>query len=148
MDGRNKTDSTSKMSPVVTTYDVESKMIVLRGQPVLIDTDVAELYGVETKRVNEAVKNNQRKFPVGYLFVLDKMETKEVVENFDRLKKLKFSTVTPTAFTERGLYMLATILKGDQAICTSLAIIDTFVRVRELARMMESLQSKHKVIRK
>ena len=121
--------------------EVEKKIITLRNQQVILDSDVADLYGVETKRVNEAVKNNQRKFPVGYLFVLDKMETKEVVENFDRLKKLKFSTVTPTAFTERGLYMLATILKGDQAICTSLAIIDTFVRVRELARTMESLQS-------
>lgn len=140
MDGKDKTDSTSKASPVVTTNDVESKMIVLRGQLVLIDADVAELYGVETKRVNEAVKNNQKKFPDGYLFVLDKMETKEVVENFDHLKKLMFSAVTPTAFTERGLYMLATILKGDRAISTTLAIIDTFVQVRELARTMEALQ--------
>ena len=68
------------------------------------------------------------------------METKEVVENFDHLKKLMFSAVTPTAFTERGLYMLATILKGDRAISTTLAIIDTFVQVRELARTMEALQ--------
>jgi len=81
----------------------------LRNQPVLIDADVAELYGVETKRVNEAVKNNPRKFPYGYLFELDKYEKTEVVEKFDHLKKLKFSKVQPTAFTERGLYMLATI---------------------------------------
>lgn len=85
----------------VTTKDVEERMIMLRNQPVLIDADVAELYGVETKRVNEAVKNNPRKFPYGYLFELDKYEKAEVVEKFDHLKKLKFSKVSPTAFTER-----------------------------------------------
>lgn len=124
----------------VTTKDVEQRMIVLRKQPVLLDTDVAELYGVETKRVNEAVRNNPKKFPSGYIFELDKYEKIEVVENFDHLKKLKFSSVSPTAFTERGLYMLATILKSEQALNTTLAIVDTFVRVRELARTMEALQ--------
>lgn len=124
----------------VTTKDVEQRMIVLRKQPVLLDTDVAELYGVETKRVNEAVRNNPKKFPSGYIFELDKYEKIEVVENFDHLKKLKFSSVSPTAFTERGLYMLATILKSEQAVNTTLAIVDTFVRVRELARTMEALQ--------
>ena len=125
----------------VTTQDVEARMIVLRNQPVLIDADVAELYGVETKRVNEAVKNNPQKFPYGYLFELDKYEKKEVVENFDHLNMLKFSKVSPTAFTERGLYMLATILKSDRAISTTIAIVDTFVQVRQLARTMESLQN-------
>lgn len=124
----------------VTTKDVEQRMIVLRKQPVLLDTDVAELYGVETKRVNEAVRNNPKKFPSSYIFELDKYEKIEVVENFDHLKKLKFSSVSPTAFTERGLYMLATILKSEQAVNTTLAIVDTFVRVRELARTMEALQ--------
>ena len=125
----------------VTTQDVEARMIMLRNQPVLIDADVAALYGVDTKRVNEAVKNNPQKFPYGYLFELDKYEKKEVVENFDHLNNLKYSKVAPTAFTERGLYMLATILKGDRAISTTLAIIDTFVQVRELARTMEALQN-------
>lgn len=97
----------------ITKQDVESRMIMLRKQPVLMDADVAVLYGVETKRVNEAVKNNPNKFPYGYLFELDKYEKAEVVEKFDHLKKLKFSAVAPTAFTERGLYMLATILKGE-----------------------------------
>jgi len=125
----------------ITTEDVEERMIVLRKQPVLIDADVAELYGVETKRVNEAVKNNPRKFPYGYLFELDKYEKAEVVEKFGHLKKLKFSKVAPTAFTERGLYMLATILKGERAEKTTLAIVDSFVQVRELARTMEALQN-------
>ena len=124
----------------VTTKDVEARMIVLRKQHVLVDADVADLYGVETKRINEAVRNNPLKFPYGYIFELDKYEKNEVVENFDHLKRLKFSKVSPTAFTERGLYMLATILKSDRAINTTLAIIDTFVQARELARTMEALQ--------
>lgn len=125
----------------ITTKDVESRMIVLRKQYVLLDADVAELYGVETKRVNEAVRNNPDKFPSGYLFELDRNEKDDLVENFDRLKQLKFSTVNPTAFTERGLYMLATILKSVRAVNTTLAIVDTFVRTRELARTMVQLQN-------
>ena len=127
--------------PTITPQDVEARMIVLRKQPVLLDRDVAELYGVQTKEVNQAVRNNPRKFPYGYLFELDRYEKDEVVKNFDRLNSLKFSTVSPTAFTERGLYMLATILKGERAEKTTLAIIDTFVQVRELARTMEALQT-------
>lgn len=125
----------------VTPADVEAKMITLRNQPVLIDADVAALYGVDTKAVNQAVRNNPMKFPYGYIFELDKFEKTEVVKNFDHLKNLKFSKVQPTAFTERGLYMLATILKGERAVNTTLAIIDTFVQVRELARTMEALQT-------
>lgn len=124
----------------VTTHDVEERMIILRKQPVLIDADVADLYGVETKRINEAVRNNPKKFPCGYIFELDRFEKKEVVEKIVHLNKLKFSKVLPVAFTERGLYMLATILKSERAIDTTLAIVDTFVRVREMARTMEALQ--------
>lgn len=130
-----------KILPNVTSEDVEERVLVLRNQRVLIDSDVAELYGIETKRVNEAVRNNLEKFPYGYIFVLDKYEKQEVVENFDHLNKLKFSKVQPTAFTERGLYMLATILKSERAISTTLAIVDTFVQVREMARTMEALQT-------
>ena len=129
------------LMPTITTQDVEARMIMLRNQPVLIDADVAELYGVKTKEINQAVRNNPRKFPYGYLFELDKYEKAEVVKNFDRLNNLKFSTVAPTAFTERGLYMLATILKGERAEKTTLAIVETFVQVRELARTMEALQN-------
>ena len=144
MDKKNKKEvertSSGAIVPV-TTHDVESRMIVLRNQPVLIDADVADLYGVQTKEVNQAVKNNPKKFPYGYIFELDKYEKEELVKNFDRLNNLKFSSVHPTAFTERGLYMLATILKGDRAISTTLAIVDTFVQVRQLARTMEALQN-------
>lgn len=126
------------MNDVVKYEEVKDRIIVLRGEPVLLDADVAQLYGVETKRVNEAVKNNPDKFPEGFLFLLSKEEKSEVVENFDHLQKLKFSPVTPTAFTERGLYMLATILKSPRATQTTLAIIETFVQIRELARTMQS----------
>ena len=74
-----------------------------------MDCDVAELYGVETKDINKAVKNNPEKFPEGYIFVLDINEKKELVENFHRFENQKHSTVFPKAFTEKGLYMLATI---------------------------------------
>ena len=107
----------------VTAKDVESRMIVLRKQLVLIDADVADLYGVQTKEVNQAVRNNPGKFPYGYCFILDKYEKSEVVKNFDHLNKLKFSKVQPIAFTERGLYMLATILKSERAVSTTIAII-------------------------
>lgn len=125
---------------MVTTADVEQRMIMLRNQPVLIDADVATLYGVQTKEINQALRNNPQKFPPGYVFQLEKNEKDEVVKNFDHLNGLKFSSFAPTAFTERGLYMLATILKSEQSVNTTLAIVDTFVQVRELARTMESLQ--------
>lgn len=125
---------------IISQKDVQDRIIVLRGQHVLLDRDVAALYGVETRRVNEAVKNNPGKFPEGYLFSLSEREKEEVVENFDHLKVIKFSPVTPTAFTERGLYMLATILKSKRAEKTTIAIINTFVQVREITRTMEDLQ--------
>lgn len=123
-------------------YDqVQGKIIEVRNQKVIIDSDVAELYGVETKRVNEAVKNNTDKFPDGYLIELDNEEKTQLVENFDQFNKLKHSTVTPKAFTEKGLYMLATILKSPIATETTLAIIDTYAKVRELGRVMNQVQS-------
>lgn len=125
---------------IITTKDVEERIILLRNQRVLMDCDVAELYGVQTKEVNQAVRNNPQKFPYGYIFILDKYEKEEVVKKFDHFNKLKFSKVQPTAFTERGLYMLATILKSERAANTAIAIVDTFAQVRELARTMEALQ--------
>lgn len=123
---------------IITTEDVQELTIVLHGQQVLLDRDVAALYGVQTKEINQAVKNNPDKFPEGYLISLNDSEKNELVKNFDRFESMKHSTAHPTAFTERGLYMLATILKSKQAVKTSIAIIDTFTRVREMARAMEA----------
>ena len=126
----------------ITDHDVESRLVNLRGQAVLLDRDVAELYGVETKRVNEAVRNNPNKFPDGYLIKLTLEEKNELVENFDRKSIVSSkSRYEPKAFTERGLYMLATILKSNRATETTIAIIDTFVMIRRMARTMEQLQN-------
>ena len=135
----NKTNLFSKgMSNIVKYEQVKDKIIVIRGQQVILDSDVAALYGVETKRVNEAVKNNPDKFPNGYLFLLNNQEVADL--------KSKISTASwggrrnaPTAFTESGLYMLATILKSERATQTTIAIIDTFVQLRELARTMQAV---------
>ena len=112
----------------------ENKIIFIREQRVILDRDVAELYGVETRRINEALKNNPDKFPDGYVITLNIKEKDELVENFDRFKTLKHSTVEPHAFTEKGLYMLATILKSPLATEVTIAIIETFSKVREVSR--------------
>ena len=128
----------------VTSKDVESRIVIVRGQHVLLDRDVAELYGVETKRINEAVKNNPEKFPPRCIIYLDEEESAVLRSKFSTIEpsqgKGHYSKYNFKAFTERGLYMLATILKSPRATQTTLAIIDTFVEVREMARTMEALQ--------
>lgn len=114
--------------------EVKELIIELRGEKVLIDRDVATLYGVETKRVNEAVRNNQDKFPPDYMFSLQVSEKQQLVENFDRFRTLKHSPVEPKAFTEKGLYMLGTILRSPKAVATTFAIIESFFKLRELVR--------------
>lgn len=116
---------------------VNNRIIVVRGKQVIIDRDVAELYGVETKRVNEALRNNPDKFPDDFVFTLQPAEKQEVVENFDHLRGLKYSPVEPHAFTKQGLYMLATILKSPIATETTIAIIRTFAKLRVLSRKIQ-----------
>ena len=116
--------------------EVEKKIITLRNQQVILDADVAELYGVETKQINKAVKNNPEKFPEGYIFELLETERNELVKNFHRFEKQKHSSVFPKAFTEKGLYMLATILKSPQAVITTLAIVEAYAKLKELSRVI------------
>ncbi len=126
----------------ITQDRVKSKIIKLRDHNVLLDSDVAELYGVDTKRINEAVKRNSEKFPKGYLLNLTSDEWVGLKSQIVISMKSQIATSIgkggktklPTAFTERGLYMLATILKSPQAIQTTIAIIDTFAQVKELAQ--------------
>ncbi|MEI7677233.1 MAG: ORF6N domain-containing protein [Bacteroidales bacterium] len=120
---------------------VEEKVITIRDEKVILDSDVAVLYGVETRDINKAVKNNPDKFPDGYIFELIQSEKTEVVENFHHLQKLKFSPVLPKAFTEKGLYMLATILKSDKATQTTIAIVEAFAKIRELSRAVVQLSN-------
>lgn len=129
------------MNELINFHDVEKRVIQLRGKDVLLDYAVAELYGVETKRVNEAVKNNPEKFPQGYVFEVSKAEMAGfAVENFDRKTENK-ARFLPKAFTEKGLYMLATILKSQQATQTTIAIIEAFAKMRELSRTIGEIAS-------
>lgn len=118
---------------------IENKIIILQGKQVILDSDVAELYGVETKHINQAVRNNPEKFPDGYIVSLTQNEKDEVVKIFDHLTNLKFSPALPKAFSEKGLYMLATILKSPIATETTIAIVETFAKVRELSRTISQL---------
>lgn len=132
-------NNNAKNIKIITYHDVKNKVIELRKNKVILDLDVAQLYQVETKRINEAVKNNPDKFPTNYIMEISKDEKKELVENFDRFKMLKHSTTVPKAFTEQGLYMLATILKSSIATQTTLLIIDTFTKFREIKHIVAQL---------
>ena len=123
---------------IVKFNSVEEKVITLRGIPVILDSDVAELYGVETKEINQAVKNNPDKFAEGYIFQLDNKEFISLRSKFLTTNLAK-TRVLPKAFPEKGLYMLATILKSQRATLTTIAIVETFAKIRELSRMVVQL---------
>lgn len=155
------------MSDILKLSNIENKIIEIRDQQVILDFDVAELYGVVTKRVNEAIKNNPEKFPKGYIFELTKQEWRQirvaqnhsnnsdtdnysdVVENFDQFKNRKHSYVVPKALTEKGLYMLATILKSEKATETTIGIIETFTKLRAFTRTVsEMVETKEEKVQK
>ena len=143
---------------------IESFIVELRSQKVILDSDIAKIYGVETRDINKAVKNNSDKFPQGYIFEISKKELENLRWNISTAKisnlRWKYSTakisnlrtknssaklslsktrVLPKAFTEKGLYMLATILKSAQATKATLQIIETFAKVREFSKVAKSL---------
>ena len=115
--------------------EVENKIITLRDQQVILDSDVAELYGVQTKEINQAVRNNPEKFPQGYIFQLENQEFKDLRSKFLTTKYQKTRQL-PKAFTEKGLYMLATILKSPQAVETTIAIVEAYAKMKELSRVI------------
>ena len=116
--------------------NVEEKIITLRNQQVILSNHVAELYGVETREINQAVKNNPDKFPEGYIIELNRKEKEEVIKKFDNLGNLLYSPAPPKAFTEKGLYMLATILKSPKAVQTTIAIVEAYAKLKELSRVI------------
>ena len=125
---------------------VESMILAIRGVNVILDADVAYLYGVETKRINEAVKNNPDKFPEDYMFVItdEELQVLRSTRSTSNILRSKFSTKSrtlPKAFTEKGLYMLATILRSKKSIEVTFAIIETFVKVREMKRELVDLHN-------
>ena len=122
--------------------NVEEKIITLRNQQVILDCDVAELYGVATKEINQAVKNNPRKFPEGYIFELNNQEIASLRSKILTLKNVgrgQHTKYPPKAFTEKGLYMLATILKGERAEQTTIDIIEAYAKLKELSRVIVEL---------
>lgn len=130
------------MDSIVKFEEVEKRIILLHGKNVLLDFDVAKLYGVETKRINEAVSNNPDKFPEGYIIDISKDDwtvLRSKISTLENSGRGKHSKYIPKAFTEKGLYMLATILKSEKATQTTLAIIETFANIKNLTRNIKEL---------
>lgn len=122
----------------------------IRGQRAMLDADLAELYDVSTKVLNQAVKRNIERFPPDFMFSLTPTEKAEVVTNCDHLSRLRFSPALPNVFTEHGALMAANVLKSDRAVRASIQIIRTFIQMREamashadLARKLEELEKKY-----
>ena len=130
------------MSGLIRHQDIRDMIIEIRGERVLLDRDVAELYGVETKHINQALRNNPDKFPEGYIIMLESNDWDSLRSNFLTLEtngKGQHSKYKPKAFTEKGLYMLATILKSPTATQTTIAIVETFAKLRELSEVFRQL---------
>ncbi|HUR31600.1 MAG TPA: ORF6N domain-containing protein [Saprospiraceae bacterium] len=129
---------------------VQNAILNIRGLKVMLDRDLADLYGVETKRLNEQVKRNKARFPPDFMFKLTKKEKEWVVANCDHLLVLKFSRTTPYAFTEHGAVMLAAILNTTVAVKTSILVVRAFVELRksttsnqDLGRKINELEMKY-----
>ena len=125
-------------------------ILFVRGQKVMLDADLADMYGVKTKRLNEQVKRNIQRFPADFMFQLSDEEKQEVVAKCDHLTRIRFSATNPYAFTEHGAIMLASILNTPLAIQTSVLIVRAFVKLREilsthseLAKKLTELESKY-----
>lgn len=136
-------------STVVTTDKIERSILLIRGHRVMLDADLAELYGVSTRALNQAVKRNRYRFPSDFMFRLTKKEKEQVITNCDHLQKLKFSPALPSVFTEHGAIMLASVLNSQKAIAASIYVVRVFVRLREmlgthkaLARKITELESR------
>lgn len=119
--------------------EVQSKIVLVRNQNVISDADIANLYGVETKRINEAVRNNPDKFPEDYMFALTSEELQNLRTKISTTNISAKSRTMPKVFTEKGLYMLATILKSPIAVSVTFAIIETFAKTRYLKRELVAL---------
>ena len=140
--GREELETSRAAKTSLVPYDdVQQRIVVVRRQSVILDMDVAALYGVETKHVNQAVRNNRDKFPADYVFALTADEVKDLRSKFLTANLSSKSRVLPKAFTEKGLYMLATVLKSRRAVDATFAIIETFAKVRGLKRELVELHN-------
>jgi hypothetical protein len=140
------------MADLIPMERIESKIFVIRGQRVMIDRELAELYGVPTKALNQAVRRNKKRFPPDFAFQLNTKEKNELVTNCDHLIGLKYSYQQPLAFTEQGVAMLSSVLHSDKAIEVNVLIMRAFVRLRKVLAANRDLtylfkELKHKVDR-
>jgi len=141
----------SDNNKIVDSILVNDKIFTIRGIQVMVDKDLAELYGVPTKRLNEQVKRNIEKFPIDFMFQITKTEKTELVAKCDQLESMKYSSVSPYVFTEQGVYMLATILKSKIATQVNIAIMRTFTKLKnqslpysDIIKRIEKLEFSHK----
>jgi hypothetical protein len=118
--------------PLATTA-VDARILTIRGEKVLLDTDLAAIYGVPTKTLNQAVRRNAARFPPDFRFRLTKAERAKVVTTCDHLRHLKFSPALPWAFTEHGAVMAASVLNSPRAVEMSVFVVRVFARLRQLA---------------
>ena len=121
----------TKIHFLIPVEKIERSIFLIRGQRIMLDRDLAYLYGVPTKVLNQAVKRNERRFPADFMFRLTKEEKNELVTNCDRLARLKHSSALPSVFTEQGVAMLSSILNSERAIEVNILIMRAFVRLRE-----------------
>jgi hypothetical protein len=130
------------MDDLIVQGEISNRIYTIRNEEVMLDRDLAELYGVETKRLNEQVKRNSERFPLDFMFQLKNEEKDELVAKCDRLNNMKHSHVNPYVFTEQGVYMLSSVLKSKQAIEVNIAIIRTFKKLREFSKHYNALAKK------
>jgi hypothetical protein len=130
------------MSVSVPVESVENKILLIRGIKVMLDKDLARLYGVSTRRLNEQVRRNLKRFPDDFMFKLSKNEKDEVVAICDHLKDLKFSYQLPYAFTEQGIAMLSGVLHSERAVCVNIAIMRAFVKLRQFLAANNDISEK------
>ena len=133
---------TVSQKAIVPPETIETRILLIRGRKVMLDTDLASLYRVSTKRLNEQVKRNPSRFPGDFMFKLTAKEKAEVVAKCDHLRNLKFSPVLPYAFTEHGAVMLASVLNSPVAVEASIQVVRAFVRLREILATHKELAAK------
>ncbi len=121
------------MNELVLFENLQKRIFTIRGQRVMIDCDLAELYGVETKKLNQAVKRNIERFPSDFMFQLTDKEQNEVVTNCDHLGKLKYSATNAYAFTEHGVTMLSGVLRSKKAVEINIQVVRAFIVLRQFA---------------
>jgi hypothetical protein len=132
----------NRQSSIIPAARIERTILLIRGQKVLLDMDLARVYGVATKALNQAVKRNRERFPEDFMFRLTKAEKNQVVTNCDHLSHLKYSPTLPFAFTEHGAVMLASVLNTPVAVQASIQVVRAFVRLRQLIAAHDDLRRK------